>query len=470
MRRVSFVAVALGAAVVLPRLLRAAATGGAGDDVVVRLFLVLAVMLAVGAAVGVLFRRIGQPPVLGELIAGMFLGSSMLGVIPADVGDPVTGIIRVLAEIGVVVLLFQIGLETDIGQLFRVGRAATTVAVVGVATPMTLGILFWLSPLARHEFGHGNVMTTAILLGATLTATSVGITARVLKDLRVMGSVESRLIVGAAVIDDVIGLVLLGLVASLVAGREPSVLEISRSVGAAIGFLVLAVGVGLVVMRRVFVLIDRLFVGGVLLVAAFAFALALAALASIVGSAMIIGAFAAGMVLAGGNQFDAITERIRPVADIFTPIFFLSIGSQFNVRLLSPLSAENRSVLLLGLLITLIAAAGKIVAGWSVWSRKFNRPAVGFGMLPRGEVGLIFANMGLMAGVLTTELFSAIILMVIATTFAAPPLLKWSFAKWGVTEPEEPKPSRLSRRLRRLGALPEEEEVFTEPEGEAHAT
>jgi Kef-type K+ transport system membrane component KefB len=447
---------AVGALALIPRVASAAEAGGTDHDLVVRLFLVLAVMLAAGAAGGVAFRRFGQPPVLGELLVGVILGGSVLGVIPTGAGDPLTPIITVLAEIGVVILLFQIGLETDIDQLFRVGSSAAVVAIVGVVVPLASGVLFWLSPLAPQSFSNADTLTTALFVGATLTATSVGITARVLKDLRVMGSVESRLIVGAAVIDDVLGLILLSVVSSLVVGEALSLGQLSLTVGNAIGFLVLAVGVGLVVMRRLFGIIDQLFVGGVLLVTAFAFALALSAIASIVGSALIIGAFAAGIVLSGGNQFDAVGERIRPVADIFTPIFFLSIGAQFDVGLLNPFVESNLPVLGLGFLLTIIAIAGKVVTGWSVPWRRFNRPAVGFGMMPRGEVGLIFANMGLVAGVLKPELFGAIILMVIASTLLAPPLLKWTFGRWGVTEPEAGRPTRLSRHLQRIGALPEE--------------
>ena len=433
-----------------------------GDPLIPKLFLVFAVMLVVGKVSGEFFERIGQPAVLGELIAGVLLGGSVLGVIPTSPENPMTEIITILAEIGVVVLLFEIGLETDLKQMFKVGRGAAAVAFVGVTVPMATGILFWLSPLIPSQYSYADTMTSAIFLGATLTATSVGITARVLTDLRVMGSVEARLIIGAAVIDDVIGLILLGIVATLVAGAEPSVLDITKNIGAAIGFLVLAVVVGLAIMPKIFQVIDKMRVRGMLLVSAFAFLLALAALADLAGSAMIIGAFAAGLVLSGTNQFDVINERIKPVADVFTPVFFLSIGAQFDVRLLNPFVEGNRTVLLIGFALFIIAVFGKLVAGWAAPWRKFNRPAVGIGMLPRGEVGLIFANIGLVAGVLTSELFSAIILMVIGTTFIAPPLLKWAFAKWGVTRPQEPLPQRLSQHHRSLDGIPEPNSIVSD--------
>lgn len=405
----------------------------AGEVDLVRLFGVLALMLVAGKFSGVLFNRIGQPAVLGELLAGALLGVGALGVIPTSPTDPLTPTIHVLAEIGVVVLLFEIGLETDLKQLFRVGASATAVALVGVAVPFLVGFLYWISPLANRGYDVASASTTAIFLGATLTATSVGITARVLTDMRVMHSLEARLVIGAAVIDDVVSLVLLGVVAALAAGTSVGVFDVTRALVVAVGFLVVAIGVGLRVAPKIFAVIDRMQVRGTLVVSALGFALLLAAAADLAGSAMIIGAFAAGIILSGTNQFDAIEARIKPVADVFTPVFFLSIGAQLDLGVLNPFAAENHAVLLIGGLVTLIAAGGKVAAGWAVPWLRFNRAAVGFGMMPRGEVGLIFANIGLASGVLSRELFSVIMLMVIATTFLAPPLLKWAFGRWGVT-------------------------------------
>ncbi len=409
----------------------------AGETEYARLFFLLAVMLVAGKFSGEAAERIGQPAVLGELLVGVVLGGSVLGVIPTAPGESLSEVVKILAEIGVVILLFEIGLETDLKELFRVGKAALAVATTGVVLPMIGGILFWMSPLAPARFGVASDTSTAVFIGAALTATSVGITARVLRDLEVMHSIESRLIIGAAIIDDVLGLVLLGLVSSLAAGNAVTVLGIGQSLAIAVGFLVVAVAVGLLVAPSVFTMVDRMRVRGVLLVSAFAFMLALAALAERAGSAMIIGAFAAGLILSGTNQFDAIEERIKPVADVFTPIFFLSIGAQLDVGLLNPLNQENLPVLGMGGSLLGIAIIGKLVSGWSVPWRRFNRGAVGLGMMPRGEVGLIFANIGLATGVLSDELFSAILIMVIGTTFMAPPLLKWSFNRWGMTDPTE---------------------------------
>ena len=398
-----------------------------------RLFWILAIMLLAGKFSGEIAERLGQPAVLGELIVGAILGGSLLGIIPTAPDDALTPVIRILAEIGVVILLFEIGLETDLQALFRVGRGAAAIAAVGVALPLVGGIAFWFSPLGLHEYGPRGVTLTAIFIGGTLTATSVGITARVLLDLRVMHSFESRFIIGAAVIDDVLGLIVLGLVSGLAAGNAVTFMGVGKTFGIAVGFLVVAVAIGMWTAPRLFDMINRMRVRGVLLVTAFAFVLIVAALADRAGLAMIVGAFAAGLVLSGTNQFDTIQERIKPVSDIFTPIFFLSIGAEFDIGLLNPMVAENVPVLGLGFGLFAIAVVGKVAAGWAVPWQRFNRMAVGIGMIPRGEVGLIFANIGLASGVLSRPLFGAIIIMVIATTFISPPLLKWSFARGGVT-------------------------------------
>lgn len=397
-----------------------------------RFFAVLGLMLLAGKFSGELVERLGQPAVLGELVAGIVLGSSVLRVIPTGAGDPLSPIIAFLAEIGVVVLLFEIGLETDLKAMARVGAPATAVALVGVAAPFLLGFLYWVSPL-HAPAPSGDATTVAIFVGATLTATSVGITARVLSDLKRMDSTEARLILGAAVIDDVLGLVILGVVSGLAVGAAVSALGVVRTLAVAVGFLVAAVALGTALAPRIFGFVNRMRVRGVLLVSAFAFLLLLAALAARAGSALIIGAFAAGIILSGTNQFEIIEKGMKPVADIFTPLFFLSIGAAVNVRAWNPLNPENHGTLAVGGALFVIALLGKLVSGWAVPWRRFNRWAVGIGMAPRGEVGLIFAQIGLTAGVLSGGLFSAILLMVIGTTLVAPPLLKWALGRWGST-------------------------------------
>jgi Kef-type K+ transport system membrane component KefB len=418
----------------------------AGESAAVRVehfFLVIVAILVTAKLLGELAERLKQPAVLGELVAGAVLGGSMLGIVPAD--GSIAEVIHLLAEVGVAILLFEIGLETDIKEMFRVGAAATTVACVGVAAPFLLGFLYWMAvepAVGTHAPGITTTMV-AIFVGATLTATSVGITARVLTDIRRIHTPEARIIIGAAVVDDVLGLVILAIVSGLAAGAALSIFGIALKFAIAVGFLVAAVIVGNLVAPRLFSLIDRMRVRGVLLVSGFAFALLFGALAGLAGSALIIGSFAAGIVLSSTNQFDEITEQIKPVADLFTPIFFVAVGARVDVSLVLPWSENfNLQVLGVGGVLLLIAIIGKVVSGYSVgWGRqKLSHAAIGVGMIPRGEVGLIFAHLGLTNGILSSEAYSAILIMVIFTTFVAPPLLKPVFQR---AYPDVPTPPEV---------------------------
>jgi Kef-type K+ transport system membrane component KefB len=393
-------------------------------------FLVLISILVFAKVFGEAAERIGQPAVLGELVAGLILGTSVLGWVPTE--GELGALIHLLAEVGVAILLFEIGLETDLKEMFRVGTSSAAVALVGVVFPFALGFLYWLwadPSIGAHPAGVDHTMVS-VFVGATLTATSVGITARVLTDLRLMHRAESRIIIGAAVIDDVLGLVILAVVSGLASGAAFSFVGVGYTFVVAVGFLVVAVIVGNLVAPRLFGLIDRMRVRGVLLVSAFAFALLFAALADRAGSAMIIGAFAAGIVLSSTNQFDLIVERIEPVADVFTPIFFVSVGAAVDVALFIPGSASyNAQVIVVGAVLVVVAVIGKLLSGYAVgWGRqRLSHAAIGVGMIPRGEVGLIFADIGRRAGILSSEAFSAVLIMVIVTTFIAPPLLKLVF-------------------------------------------
>ncbi|HVH66589.1 MAG TPA: cation:proton antiporter [Gemmatimonadales bacterium] len=398
--------------------------GAAGELPVARFFTVLAVMLLVGKLAGEAFERWRQPAVMGELLAGILLGTGVLKLIPTDAADPLTPVFQLLAEVGVVVLLFEIGLATDLKAMIRTGSGAAAVAVVGVAVPFVLGFLYWRSRWHDGDHSASDAVTTAIFVGAALTATSVGITARVLKDLRVLHSLEARLILGAAVIDDVIGLVILGVVSGLATGVAFGLAGVLRVLGVAVAFLFVALWIGVRFAPPLFALVDRMQVRGVLVVTAFAFVLLLCVLAERAGTALIIGAFAAGLILSETNQSERIEERIKPVADIFTPIFFLSIGAAADLRLWNPFVAENGPTLAIGGALLVIAIIGKLASGWAVPWLRINRRAVGLGMAPRGEVGLIFAQIGLTAGILSPPLFSGIVFVVIATTLLTPPLLK----------------------------------------------
>ena len=399
-----------------------AAEGGAD---IARLFLALAAMLVGAKLLGEVAERIGQPAVLGELVAGVLLGASVLGVVPTE-GSAAAGV-HVLADLGVLLLLFEIGLETDLHEMFRVGPASLAVAAVGVVVPFALGFAYWAYLPHADAIASGDKVIEGIFIGATLTATSVGITARVLSDLRRMSTREARIIIGAAVIDDVLGLVILSVVSGMASGAAVSMFGIARTLGVAVGFLALAVIAGRFLMPRLFDVAIRMRVRYVLLVFAFAFALALSATAAVAGSALIIGAFAAGLILSGTNQFDTIQKEVKPVASIFTPIFFVSIGSAVDLRLLDPTNPGSRGTLVIAAVLIALAIVGKVAAGWAAPWVPFRRLVVGVGMVPRGEVGLIFADIGRRSGVLGEEVFGAVLLMVMATTFVAPPVLKALF-------------------------------------------
>jgi len=405
---------------------------GAGHGIQIRdVFFILIVILLSGKFLGELVERRGQPAVLGELVAGVILGGSVLGVIP-DPGTEMYEIIHVFAEIGVSILLFEIGLETDLKEMFSVGRTASAVALIGVIFPFGLGFLYWY--MANPSIGvtpEGiSFVIVCVFVGATLTATSVGITARVLSDLERMHTPEARIIIGAAVIDDVLGIVILAVVAGLASGAAVGLFAISKIFVFAVGFLVLAVLIGNRFAPILFDAVDKMRVRGVLLVTAFCFALGIAALADWAGSAMIIGAFAAGLVLSSTNQFDSVVEKIEPVADVFTPIFFVVVGAPVNVHLFIPGSADfDGAVLVVGLILTAVAVVGKLVSGLAVRRAGVSKLVVGVGMVPRGEVGLIFAAIGLSAGILSGEVYSAILIMVILSTFVVPPVLKVLFVR-----------------------------------------
>jgi Kef-type K+ transport system membrane component KefB len=292
----------------------------------------------------------------------------------------------------------------------KAGGVATTVAVAGVAIPFGLGFL------ATEMLGVPRV--PALVCGAALCATSVGISARVLSELGCLDTREGRVVLGAAVIDDIIGLVILAVVTGIVAGDAISVGSVSRIAGVATAFVIVAVLVGVRVAPPVFRVVERIQAAGALGLAAVAFAFLLAWLADAAGSAMIVGAFAAGLVLHDLPQRQVIEKSTTSVGHFFVPIFFASVGAAVNLRALA--SAE---ALLAGAALIAVGIFGKVVAGFVPWWFRGDRLLVGVAMVPRGEVGLIFAQMGLTSGAIDPALFGAIMLMVLVTTFVTPPAL-----------------------------------------------
>ena len=387
----------------------------------------LAVLLAFAKGTGMLAQWLGQPAVLGELVAGVLVGASVFGFIDLKnhAPYPETEVLHVFAEIGVVLLLFAIGLETDLKKMLRVGGSATIVAVVGVAAPFALGFLVCWS------LGLSSIVS--IFAGAALTATSVGITARVLSDLGRLQDPESQIILGAAILDDVIGLVILTVVTGLVEGGELTILSIARPIGIAFAFLLTTLLVGRFVVPRLLQLVSYFEIAGTLTMVAVILAFSLAWLAATVGSAAIIGAFAAGLLIAGTPHGHKIEREVATLGHLFVPIFFLIVGAAVDVSVLNPFEAANHRTLFIGGLLIGVAIVGKFVAGYAPFWFRGSKNVIGVGMIPRGEVGLIFAQMGRSSGIFDDAMFSAITITVMMTTFIAPPLLK-------LLLPAKPKP------------------------------
>lgn len=397
----------------------------------------LAIILVAAKLAGDLFVRINQPPVLGELLAGVAIGA--LPLLGFDglrfVYEDHT--MRVIAEIGVVFLLFEVGLESNIGQMLRVGASSFLVASAGVIAPMGLGFLVaaWAIP---DEPWHAH-----LFIGAILTATSVGITARVLKDLQRIDSTEGRIILGAAVIDDVLGLIVLAVVQGIVLGASTggglSAQDIVIIIAKAVVFLGGAMLLGGRVSRHLFGFATRMRVRGLLLAIAIAFCFGLAWLAHAVGLAPIVGAFAAGLVLdevqyrdLSARDNEHLETLIRPIAAFLVPVFFVVTGARVDLRVFT-----DPSILGFAGLLTLAAILGKQVCALAVVERGLDRLSVGIGMIPRGEVGLIFAAVGAKLvlpdgrAVVDDRTYAAAVVMVIVTTLVTPPVLAWSLRRRG---------------------------------------
>jgi Kef-type K+ transport system membrane component KefB len=357
---------------------------------------------------GEAMERIGQTAVLGELLAGVIIGPGVLGVVHES------EVLHALAELGVLILLFEVGLESDLGDLLRAGLQATLVALVGVAAPFAVGYG------VMHALGATTLV--AVFVGATLTATSVGITARVLADLGRLQDTAAKVVLGAAVVDDILGLIILAVVTGIAQTGGVSVGSVALLSLKAILFLVIAILIGIRLAPMLIRWIGRLKARGTLIVYSVVFAVALAAAADLIGLATIIGAFAAGLVLATTERREHIEERIKPVADLLVPVFFVTVGMKVQPAMLNPF-ADNAQFGLM-LLLTLVAVASKLVTGVVVYQPGVRRWPVGVGMVPRGEVGLIFAGAGLGAGVIAEDLYSALVVVVMLTTFVAPPWLK----------------------------------------------
>jgi Na+:H+ antiporter len=425
----------LSGAVALGMVLPGSAQASTANDPVVPVLLHLSIVLALAKLGGWAAVRLKQPAVLGELLAGILLGNLALVGVPAFEGirtDPVLGI---LASLGVIVLLFEVGLESTVRQMAQVGASALLVAVLGVITPFALGwgAGAWLLP-DKPAYVHA-------FLGAVLTATSVGITARVLKDLGAVKTREAKIILGAAVIDDVLGLVILAVVSGIITaadrgGSGLSLAEIGWITFKALGFLVAAILLGVLLARRLIRLAAKVRVRGILLTTGLIFCFLLSYLAARADLAPIVGAFAAGLILEGPyfspfeeSRESSIESLLHPISTFLVPIFFVLTGVQVQLG-----TFADPKVLGLAAVLTIVAWIGKQACSLGVVQRGVDRWVVGLGMVPRGEVGLIFANIGatLSIGgepVITPSTYAAVVCMVVLTTLVTPPALQWAIGR-----------------------------------------
>ncbi len=410
-------------------LLQAPATAS-HTDTLAPVVLALAVILAAAKLGGDVAERIGQPAVLGELVIGVLVGNlPLLGVswFQFIIANTTIG---VLAQLGAVILLFEVGLESTVRDMMQVGMRSLVVAVLGVITPWALG--WWVGAMLLPEHS----VYVHAFLGAALTATSVGITARVLKDLGHAQSPEARIILGAAVIDDVLGLVVLAAVAAVISaadsGTALSYGALALVLGKALLFLFGALALGVVLSPKMFRLASKLRGSGVLLATALVFCFTLAWLASIIGLAPIVGAYAAGLILEDLHYRDFAKEErqledlVRPISSFLVPVFFVLMGMRVDLGTLA-----RPEILGLAAVLTLAAVIGKQACALGALGSKLDWMSIGIGMIPRGEVGLIFANIGLtlmVAGehIIDAATYSAVVIMVMLTTLITPPALKWS--------------------------------------------
>lgn len=375
-------------------------------DVMLGLFL-----LFVGAKVGEeVARRLGQPAVVGELVGGFLVGPGALALVtPGETA-------AVLAEIGVVILLFSVGLEVRLDDLLAVGRPAVLTAVIAMILPIVAGLAVGL------VLGEGAF--TAAFIGLALAATSIGITSRVLAEMGVLDRTFARVVLGAAVIDDVLALILIGIVSGAAAG-DVSASTLFVAV-AAFGL----VGLGFAAARRARGLKREIFTWPLFadtpLVPSFILMFGVALVSAAIGLAAIIGAFVAGLIVAETEAQDELEHEMRPLRQIFTPFFFAVTGAQLD---LSALLDPEIAVLAVALAVIGIAtkAIGGLAGAWSLG--RWGATTVGFGMVPRGEVGIVVANLGLAAGLLSAGLFSAVLVAVVLTTVVAPYLLAWSIPR-----------------------------------------
>jgi len=424
-----------------------AALGNHGVEVAETLIQVgrfLVIFLAARTLAEILVR-FQLPTILGELLAGVLIGVSGFHLlVPPDSGvrlsawllnlvaglsgvspDQVQNLysesfpgLQQVSLLGLYALLFLTGLESELDELVAVGLQATTVAVTGVVLPFALGTL------GLHFLFHVPLVL-AVFAGAAMTATSIGITASVFGELGWLRTREGQIVIGAAVLDDILGIVILAVVVSVAAGDSFALAPILKLVVAAVFFVAAALWLSRTAAPVFDWVLDRLKAPGEVVVAGFVVLSLCCFSAQAIGLEAALGAFAAGLILSRSRHTEAIQETVKPLVALFATVFFVLIGTGMDLSVLNPLDPANREGLVVAAFLLVVAVLGKLAAGWSYWSiLPSRRLVVGLGMLPRGEVGLIFLGLGSQAGILTPALEAAILLMVIGTTFLAPVLLR----------------------------------------------
>jgi len=398
-------------------------------------FLYLLIILLTARIFAELASHLQIPPVIGEILAGVFLGPSLLGWIePVDV-------IRLLAEIGIILLLFEVGLETDIKRLAHSGMKAVVVALPGFFLPLLAGFV-----LAYWVFGFP--LLPSLFIGGTMTATSIGITVRVLADLHRQDSAESQIVLGAAVMDDIMGVVLLALLYEFSIGGGASVVNTSKVLVFIAAFFMLAP-----IAARLISLVIRRYdevseIPGLIPTTIVSLVLLFAWLAHAVGAPELLGGFAAGLALSrrfflplgvalkSDPKFARrIEDQMRPVIHLFTPIFFVMVGLSLNLR---EIVWSSGFIWLFSLSLFAVSVIGKLAGAFMIkesWQARFM---IGTAMIPRGEVGLIFAELGRVTGVFTNEVYAGMVIVIALTTLLPPLVMKWFYVRYGDTLPHRP--------------------------------
>jgi Kef-type K+ transport system membrane component KefB len=397
-------------------------------ETIVEKFLEITIILIAAKVGAEIMRRINQPAVIGELLAGLTIGYYGLGLLPhAQSGD----VISTLAEIGVVLLLFEVGLETNLQEFIELGTTSLSVAIIGVLAPFGLGF----GAVYALQLGGDYVFEVALFMGAAMTATSVGITARVFGDLGQLKSKEAKTIIGAAVVDDILGLLILTVVAGLLGSSgDFQLIDLGVITLKAVGFLAAVVVAGRKLSPHVFQLLVKIPSPGTFVTGSFIFAMGLGAAAHYVGLHPIVGAFAGGVVAGESKMTSRIREEMRPINFLLVPIFFVYIGSEVDISILA-----SGYVFLVGAGISVLAFAGKYVSALGAIGKGMNASVIGIGMVPRGEVGLIFVSVATttLSAVIDEQVIAIIIWMVINTTVVAPMLLNRILKKSSNSKPEE---------------------------------